>query len=141
MRSLLWVQLHLAWQNKLAQGQFVFASLSVYPHLWAKVSLTVQSKGAGEPFSDQSERLSSVAQGAEAGSSPLFPQAAGPEDLRGHPAPGCPALGAGPVPPARLGLRMRSSEGFIMSDLAFRSLTQFLLIFVDGVKVKVPCRV
>lgn len=50
-----------AWQNKLTRGQFVFASLSVYPHLWAKVSLTVQSKGAGEPFSDQSERLSSAA--------------------------------------------------------------------------------
>ena len=46
MRSLLWVQLHLAWQNKLAQGQFVFASLSVYPHLWAKVSL-IQIRARG----------------------------------------------------------------------------------------------
>ena len=62
-----------------------------------------QSKGAGEPSSDQSERPGSTAQGAEAGNSPLPPQEAGPEDLRGHPASGGPALGAGPVPPARLG--------------------------------------
>lgn len=66
----------LTWQNKLTWGQLCLCLLSVYPHLWAKVSLTVQSKGAGEPFSDQSERPAPLPRELRPAAHP-FPQAAG----------------------------------------------------------------
>lgn len=107
LAPLLWVQLVLYLPEQASQGTVCFClCLSIPNSGQRKESLLDLSEGADKPL-DKSWRSSAASTrrgSSQSGATLTFsPQEARPEDLGWHPASGGPALGAGPVPPARLG--------------------------------------